>query len=184
MDTLAIIDWDNTLFPTSWYIFNKIQLKRNNIFDELDTHIVNFLSSLNCIIFIVTNAMMKWIDSSLLVLPKTAAFINKKIPIISAKESYSSITNNQYEWKKYAFKDIIKKVNNLKHVISIGDAEYEYNALVELQKHTTNVYLKTIRLIQNPDIRIVLDQLKVLMQSVNQYKNNNRHLDLVFHDKK
>lgn len=184
MSTIALIDWDDTLFPTSWVLNNNIPVKRSELFDKLDTTIYNFLTMLNCVIYIVTNAMLKWLDTSMAILPKTSLFIKNNAIIVSAKEQYFKITDDMNEWKKHAFKDITKNITNTQHIISIGDAEYEYNALICLNKHvSSDIFLKTIRLVQKPNINVLIDQLVTLTKTIHQYKNNKRHLDLVFKNK-
>lgn len=189
MTTITIIDWDDTLFPTSWVMLNKIPIKKNDIFDKLDKLIYNFLSTINGIIYIVTNAMIKWVQLSLSVLPKTADFINNNTSVISAKEKYEGQTRNIMDWKKFTFKEIANNhvLNNIKNIISIGDAEYEFVALTDLFYSNTNkkykTFLKTIRLIPKPNIDIICDQLVTLTSTIHGCINNNRHLDLIFRKK-
>ena len=152
LTNIFIIDWDDTLFPTSWVNKNKINLLNtdsiNNYklyFLELDKTISLFLESLDKIgdIYIVTNASIKWIKNCLSILNLTKnLIINKKIRIVSARDSYSQMNNSPTEWKILTFQDIIKdilikinrnfKPNTIFNIISLGDAVYEYMALINL----------------------------------------------------
>src|SRR5207253_2713422 len=102
---------------------------------------------------IVTNAMPSWINDSVSVLPKTAQIISS-VKILSARQLYQSEYNDMMEWKKHTFKQALnKEINNNKilNIISIGDADYEYRALIDLYNwnHSNKKILKSIRLIHN-----------------------------------
>ena len=92
------------------------------------------------------------------------------------------------DWKKLAFKQIFeeaysnKKINN---IISIGDAEYEYEALINLY-HTDHMdnkkyrLLKSVKFIRAPTRDILLDQIRVLQQASVKVCTIKKHLDLRF----
>ena len=54
----------------------------------------------------------------------------EKINIISARGNFQGIFPNMMDWKKEAFK--VAKSQKYINVISVGDAHYEYNALIGL----------------------------------------------------
>ena len=160
--TLIIIDWDDTLFPTTWITTNEINLKNNididkyaGYFAQVDQDLNNLLIKLiQCgTVIIVTNALLTWIKLSITILPKTSLILNR-IEVISARGDYQSKSSNPMDWKKFAFESIIqgmgKKINN---IISIGDANYEYVALMNLNnffqinKLDINYFLKNIKFI-------------------------------------
>ena len=147
--TLIILDWDDTLFPTTWITTNQINLKNHievqkhqKYFNDVDLDLFILLRKLlQCgTVIIVTNALLNWIQISTAILPRTLAIIDK-IKVISARGDYQSKSSNPMDWKKMAFKRILdessKKVNN---IISIGDAEYEYNALINLYDPDPKTY--------------------------------------------
>jgi len=89
------------------------------------------------------------------------------------------------DWKIMAFRDIIDdefKNSSLMNVISIGDAEYEYQALISLNKRkdVKKKYLKSIRFIRNPTHDILIDQLEVLSDAIPNVWKKYDHLDLRF----
>jgi hypothetical protein len=191
-DTLIIIDWDDTLFPTSWVMKNKINMNRPEIrtkykdfFLSLDRLLYMFLNK--CLTYgntiIITNAMPLWITNSSDVLKNTSYILNR-IPVISAREKYQNKTNNMMDWKKYTFKDEIDKLKNNKflNIISIGDAEYEYNALVDLNKSFPNLnkLLKSVKLLKNPNYETLLDEIDVLKNSLHYICQTKQHLDMNF----
>ena len=78
--TLIILDWDDTLFPTSWISKNNIEflsnenkdLLYNKFFYKLDIKLVNLFTKMNKCgkIIIITNALLNWIDMSISILPQ------------------------------------------------------------------------------------------------------------------
>jgi len=198
--TLIILDWDDTLFPTSWLTTNEINIKtikdNSNIMSYFNT-IDNELSILLKIlarcgkVIIVTNAMLNWISLSSGILPMTSKLLtlnkekSNKIEVISAREQYQVKSSNPMSWKTYAFDELLysayanKKINN---VVSIGDAEYEYNALINLYKNKNKDYklLKSVKFIKYPTRDVLLDQIKVLHQAAVKVCTEKKHLDLKF----
>lgn len=213
LTNIFIIDWDDTLFPTTWVNKNSIDMvKLNNnqqykiYFLELDRTISMLLESLNQVgdVWIVTNANINWIKSCLSGLELTRkTIINNKIRIVSARDSYSSNNNSPTEWKILTFQDImediINKVNNkikqntFINIISIGDAMYEYIALINLDNFIKSYMknkilsndkfkylLKNIKFIEKPDFDCVIDQMNVLYKNKDDIVNKLEFIDLKF----
>lgn len=191
-DSLVILDWDNTLFPTTW-----ISEKSANLNDDahrkiytvqlktLDIVLCELLKKIreNAKIIIVTNAMPIWIKISSSVLPKTHEIL-KNIRIVSARKEYQDKSNDIWDWKKLAF---IRESHlelsdcSFKNILSIGDAHYEYKALTELfHIHPDPKVLKTIKLMDEPDLNHLIDQLKVLNKGIEEIIHHPDHLDLKF----
>ena len=215
LTNIFIIDWDDTLYPTTWINKNSIDVTKSNLlqeyriyFLELDKTISTLLESLNQIgdIWIVTNANLGWIKSCLMGLELTRQIIIKKgIRIVSARDSYSSNSSSPTEWKILTFQDIMEdiinkinkrlKPNTYVNIISIGDAMYEYMALINLDnfiKSYTNklqstysnnefkYFLKNIKFIEKPTFDYVIDQMNVLDKNKNEIVNKFGFMDLKF----
>ena len=212
LTNIFIIDWDDTLFPTTWVNKNKIEFTNqesiNNYklyFLELDKTISTLLNSLNQAgdIYIVTNANIGWIKSCLSILNLTRnVIINNNIRIVSARDSYSQTNNSPTEWKILTFQDIIEdilnkinfKPNTIFNIISIGDAIYEYVALVNLDSYLKayinnkkkyincdfNYLLKSIKFIDKPEFDYIIDQLQVLQKNQHIIIDKLSFIDLKF----
>lgn len=193
--TLIILDWDDTLFPTTWITTNEINLKNNmdtdkyrGYFSRIDQDLYNLLYKLlQCgIVTIVTNALINWIKLSTTILPKTSELLNR-IKIISARGEYQSRSSNPMDWKKFAFESVIqgmtKKINN---IISVGDADYEYNALISLFDPNPSTYklLKSVKFIKYPTKEILIDQICVLERAAIKISTTKTHLDIKMNQKK
>jgi hypothetical protein len=200
--TLIILDWDDTLFPTTWVTSNDINIKNISSIDSKESkNIIDFFSKIDIEleyllktllkcghVAIITNAMLNWINISSGILPRTSKLLNlnkDNIDIISARGSYQDKSNDPMDWKKLAFAEIIKrnKFRKLNNIISIGDAEYEYKALINLhEKPNTKNYklLKSVRFVKYPSNHILLDQLCVMQKAAIKVCSSKTHLDLRF----
>ena len=180
MKSLIIYDWDDTLFPTSWYLNNlnmKLQLIDNSIYKLL------YKSLQISNIIIVTNAHLNWIYKIINYMPMTQQLIKQNIPIISTINNYSHIgLNNIDKLKTIVYNnDIIEFINNCNNIISIGDSECEYKALVSLgNKFYNKKKLKNIKLISKPTLNELLDEHQILLKEINNINNYNNHCDLIF----
>jgi hypothetical protein len=192
--TLIILDWDDTLFPTTWITTNEINLKNNietekyrGYFNQIDQDLYNLLKKLTMCgtVIIVTNALLSWIKLSTTILPKTSSIL-ESIKVISARGDYQSKSQNPMDWKKLAFESIIqtitKKINN---IISVGDAEYEYNALISLFDNNPKTYklLKSVKFIKYPTKEVLIDQIRVLERASIKIATSKTHLDIKFNQK-
>lgn len=187
--SLIILDWDDTLFPTNWVVHNEIDLRSDSnqylvYFHELDKILSKFLLKATRLgtVIIVTNALPDWVTLSSVVIPKTFK-IMKSIELISARQLYQNVCKSSIEWKTHAFRDIIDrefKKRSLSNVISIGDAEYEYQALISLNDIKTQhkKYLKSVKFMRYPSHDILIDQLGVLNNAIPQIWLKEQHLDL------
>lgn len=195
-NTIIIFDWDDTIFPTSWVVKNKIDLNDESVknkyivfFSQLDNLLYDLIiKALECgKIYIVTNAMVKWIHISADIIPNTKKLILNNTEILSAREIYGkTMPGDMFGWKRLIFIDIIKKYykdkeNEFQNIISIGDADYEFEATTNLwSKKSRNRTLKTIKFMTSPTFDSLMDQLHVLSSSMNNICTNTKHLDLRF----
>jgi hypothetical protein len=194
--TLIILDWDDTLFPTTWVNKNNIEImnKQYNeviyrkFFKNLDIALERlFRMLIKCgNVMIITNALLNWIDISSKVIPLTSDFIQRSntVKIISARGEYSDKYSDPNEWKRLAFKKHLNKLNkNINNIISVGDAEYEYNALIDLYSDDINTFrlLKTVKFIRNPNMHQLMDQIQILYNSISKICKETKFLDLELH---
>jgi len=192
--TLIILDWDDTLFPTTWVNKNNIEIMNkqyteliyNKFFKNLDIMLEKlFRMLIKCgNVMIITNALLNWIDISSKVIPLTTDFIQRSnfVQIISARGEFSNHNSDPNEWKRLAFKKHLNKLNkNINNIISVGDAEYEYNALINLYSDNILTFklLKSVKFIRNPNIYQLTEQIQILYESISKICKEPKFLDLV-----
>lgn len=187
--TLIIIDWDDTLFPSSWAVYNKINLnsesdkiKYSDEFQKLDFQLSQTISRISKYgkIIIITNALLDWIRLTLTVLPKTAKAL-ENIDIISAREKQQN-TNPLILWKTRTFLEVIKNNSGVNNIISLGDAEYEYKALINLFNDITipHKYLKSVKFIKSNNYQTAIEQIIFIRKEIKEICKKKRHIDLTF----
>lgn len=194
---ITIIDWDDTLFPTNWVTKNKVDMNNKEhinsyrvYFLELDKTISTFLNNLSkqSSIYIITNASITWIELCLKSLPKTYQIIQENnIEIISARDKNTSFNINPSEWKIYTFQDIFldsltNKNDIIYNIMSIGDAMYEYNALLvlgnKLNNRGINNNLKSIKLKDKPEFDIIIEQMILIDKNIDNIIKINDFIDI------
>jgi hypothetical protein len=192
-NTLIILDWDDTLFPSSWIITNKINLNKEEtrqkyivFFAELDRLLYKFIKKAMAHgkVIIVTNALPIWVKTSLHTLPNTQRLLTNT-KIVSARKLHQSETTEMMEWKKRTFKDEVSQElqsSDIINIISIGDGDYEYKALIDLYKwNNENIkLLKSVKLMSKPSYDVLIDQLDVVYKAIDRVCTSDHHLDLKF----
>jgi hypothetical protein len=185
-NTLIILDFDDSIFPTTWLIHNNIDLKNSymrnlyiSYFIELDNILYKLLNKLITLgdLLIITNALLEWVQLSSSILQKSKK-IMEKINIISARGQYQDKFKNVNDWKKEAFKEA--KSNKYINILSVGDNYYEYLALINLYNNDNKTLLKSIKFMNEPDHHVLIDQLNVLYDVIPKICNMTEHLDLKF----
>jgi hypothetical protein len=167
---------------------NDIEVRNRylDFFSELDTLIYNLLKKISeySKVIIVTNALPIWIKISSNVLPKTQ-YILKSIKVVSARKNYQKVNSDINEWKKLAFKDEVDlelDIKKIQNIVSIGDASYEYNALIDL--YNPNRLLKSMKFLEEPTHETLKDQIEVLNDNIVNIIKHKKHLDLIFKELK
>lgn len=163
MSTLILLDWDDTLFPTTWFEENR---KRYIKLKELDTKLSQLFEILCKYgkVIVVTNASMRWFKETASYLSITKKYFDSKIEVISARDRHGRRCLHPSEWKRRAFQRAINSSDNFSTVVSIGDSSYEYDALRYISiESKRNIAFKYIRLMEDPDISTLMDQLQVLI---------------------
>jgi hypothetical protein len=211
LTNIFIIDWDDTLFPTNWVTKNNIDITNSDsynkyklFFIELDNILSNVINSLNKLgnVFIVSNASLTWLKNCLAILPYTNKLVNAfGINIISARDNYfnNNLSINPektsiIDWKISCFQNVLVNVlnsiagkfneKNYLNIISIGDANYEYVALMNLNnffkinKLDINYLLKNIKFIEKPEFNIIIEQLAVLRKNIQTIVDKLHFVDL------
>jgi len=199
-NNIIIIDWDDTLYPTTWINKNKINftdkiIKENYMLflKDLDNSISNLLINLNrrSDIYIITNASISWINTCLISLPKTENTINNgNIRKISARDIYQSKYQAK-DWKILTFSNLIKDISNkvdnndILNIISLGDADYEYNALLNIDNLNIDnrFLLKSIKFITKPEYNYILDQIEFINENYNNIIDKFGFIDLIIDTK-
>lgn len=219
---LIIFDWDDTLFCTHWIrnLDDGLRFEncnRNGRLDLLEPRIVKeleqYYKSLSELlqlattlaqVVIVTNAESDWIKHCVTQYIKAIAPLIKDIPVISARDNFDDLTCSPDKWKLATFRKLITNdsisITKPFHVISIGDSNYERQALWTSVLQSTTSYMdmeefktcttiqsscvnpiyraKSIKLRQLPTLKIIIQQLDMLKDCLDYIVSYDDELDI------
>ena len=183
MENLILVDWDDTLFPTTWTQNTEINLNDvNDVIKELFLTLDNILNNMvirlldHGKIRIVSNGSRGWINSCMNVLPIFSQLVELGIiNIVSARDLFELDYPKEYTmWKTQAFKICVSEhlvgENVIRQIVSMGDSISEHNALMNLKdwfksgdinpdEDLENKILKSIIFKKDPELNEVIEQL-------------------------
>lgn len=183
--TLIIIDWDDTIMPTTQMVSAEyikddmevvdyamhLNLEKTMQFYERDVLKVckQLYDLCGSNMLIVTSAEEGWVQQSgRKFIRKVVDWLEKnKIRIISARKRYEKMFPNEPEkWKARTFlceaKRIFKGINDFT-LISIGDSEYEAIAAHVVNMAVETSFVKAIKLEEKPNVITLTDQLETIV---------------------
>jgi hypothetical protein len=152
-----LIDYDDTILPTTYLDENGVSLKT---YIRPDSELARHLADLDTVaeklllitishgeVMILTNATKSWVlESSAKFLPKTHRLI-LTIMVASARDEYSEIYEDASEWKKNYIVSNIPDIHLYTYIVNIGDSEYEREAVLHLKSlFPETVKVKSLRL--------------------------------------
>jgi hypothetical protein len=177
--TITILDWDDTLFPTTLVSSNmnwiddpksmpdKIKLE----FEILSVQIIYLITAAKTFgdVVIISNAAKEWLISSVILIPNVVEIL-RTVEIISTREYCQITSDDPQQWKTNTF---FKKIgyycesnpNTILNVVCIGDSIIEYEAIKSVEKYINNgdinniVYRKNIKFIDKPSIKSIIKQI-------------------------
>lgn len=191
-DVLVFIDFDNTLYPTSYVVKMKKQLtkiQKKQLDDKIYALLIKIIRLIGKI-YIVTSASSSWIFQCCQHLPKTFNLIrSNECELVSAREwrQIGEKDMNTKKWKCESFihiaeqyfqtvllknKDKKIKLTRDIHLISIGDGREEHEALEFLTscfRKSPFVHSKSIQIEKNCSPNDIITILNNLNNNVNRH---------------
>lgn len=180
------VDWDDTLFPTTWapYVYDQLQARAKpdhkptitapcqNEVAILERQVCFFLNTLKAIgrICIVTNASYGWVESCVqYVYPLLVGYIGSvQMPVVSAAALYAKQSNDMTQWKFLTFSALTTTTSCHGTLVSIGDSLHERHALQRLllECHPVTCTAVTWTLLENPTPELLRRQLPLVLQRI------------------
>jgi hypothetical protein len=180
--TLIILDWDDTLLPSTWLQQNQLQIvaespapneEQKAMLRKVARSAIKILLSAKQLgqVTIVTNAEKGWVELSCSkFLPEIFPLL-EGIKIFSARSTFEhSQPQNPIHWKRLAFR---KEINTFlqasspssevcrKNLISVGDSMSERTALLEATEGR-DCWRKSLKFIERPSPEHLMRQQKLL----------------------
>lgn len=145
-ETLLVLDYDNTLFPTKYFERNRrlifadvdsLPARFRRSLAKLDVQMAEFVedAARRCRVAVVTAASRQWIEfSSMKFMPKLAAAVHAlSIDVVCASEEYADIMEAYPQpfcyvaTKREAFRVLMARYMTHR-IVSIGDSSWERRA--------------------------------------------------------
>jgi hypothetical protein len=200
---LIIIDWDDTLNPSTWCLKNGVLTVRQSTQKELQSLrelsllVVNTLKKCmqHGLLVIVTNAEAGWVEaSSRTLLPDVYSLLGS-IPVISARSTFESLVRDAPSlWKAMTFSRVVSEWSEslgedlllgdeLPDVLSIGDAQHEREALFHIcAQHEVKFRSKSIKLMERPTIDDLKKQHLAIVDKLDAVTSSSSVVDICYYD--
>ena len=187
-NSLFIFDWDDTLFPTTFFI-NKKLLNEENISEEIlkpfyilekiIINIINFAINKGDV-YIITNSCIDWFRYSSSKYFPNLKNILKLIKTISSRDEQELYPGENKLWKEKTFLDLRREINNnlVTNIICLGDSVVELEAGKLLGSKFDESFIKTIKFKENPEIEDLIKQLNLINDKINYIYSKAKNLSI------
>mmetsp|Transcript_21142 Transcript_21142/g.66122 ORF Transcript_21142/g.66122 Transcript_21142/m.66122 type:complete len:263 (+) Transcript_21142:100-888(+) len=194
-DTILILDWDNTMLPTTWLEEQGLGLDEQSILSEEQVNLLEamaeharqtlHIAKTHGKVVLVTNAEHGWVELS------CQKFMPRLLPslqgvkILSARTTYERQGVAQpAEWKYLAFASEIDGFCELfgserqKNIISIGDSPHERWALIRVAERIPNSRAKALKFMERPDLGQLVQEHQIISDCLSDIVRYDGSLDL------
>jgi hypothetical protein len=188
--TVIIFDWDDTLLCTSYLnrlgnaYLPRAVLNDLEAIQQAGKMLLELAVSLGPT-FVITNATEGWVqDSAAAWIPEVFdALQNQKVRVISARTNHETQYPGEVgKWKVEAFLEVQRELNSqtITNLISLGDSNFEMDAVHIMRKEFTEALVKTIKFHENPFPCHLRQQLQLLTQHFERIVETGRSLRVNF----
>jgi len=184
--TVIIFDWDDTLLCTSFLNMRQEQqmppaVERHVRGIEAASIRLLELSLKLGHTFIITNAMNGWVEYSAAKYIPDILPLLQKMRVISARGRYEAQYPGEVsKWKVAAFLEVQRQLDSqiITNLISLGDSNFEMDAVHIMGKEFSQALIKTIKFRDNPSPEELLKQLELVAQKFERIVENARNLKI------
>jgi hypothetical protein len=187
--TLIILDWDDTVLPTTYLAMcgyradgpdpDEALATRLHAYSEHALALLGGLLNLGHVV-ICTNAESGWIELTCKkFLPQLESLVGTLEKISARSEFEPKGITNPFDWKKHAFSGILQRYGRL-NVLSVGDSTHERSAVLHGWQHLGDprAMCKSLKLLERPDLDCLRLQHVVALTVINHVVSYAGHLDL------
>lgn len=168
--SLIIFDWDDTLMYTSFLLHGmqrKVSEATNRQLENIEKAARNLLETALGLghTFIITNAQKGWVEDCVERYMPSLKDVLQKVPIISARSTQEAYSPNLSHWKKRAFLEVGRQLNKemITNLVSIGDSNYEMEAVHLLGQEFSRSLVKTVKLQESPTPEELMKELDLIV---------------------
>ena len=177
---IFILDWDDTLFSTSFFINkNKIlTVEEQNSFEKLGESVTKFinLSKSFGTVFIITNSTKKWLYKTAFNYLKLKENLFDGVYIISAREKFNDKIVPKFMWKGLIFKQLNKFFEFCDSIVCISDSINDINEGKKIKTIFKNINLSTIKFIDKPSPSQNKKEIDLIIENFHNILNSNYNM--------
>ena len=191
-NNIILLDWDDTILPTSWLVSEcgiaidsihppeLTDIFYNRMLCRHDVFVCNFFDTLLDVtsadnIHILTNSVHGWVkESAKMYLPLTNEYIDKfKITATRMSGDEPILQCMKYDTIVKLFGNLLDPSNaeSTKNIIAIGDSFDEINSINRFTDGELNIITKTIKLRPTPTVTQLMDELNFIKMGFNHIYN-------------
>lgn len=194
-ETVTVLDWDDTLLPSSWLAsngyrldtqrqvpsFHRSQLKR---LARAATRLCEAALKQGPVL-VITNAERGWVELSAQKFMPGVLDVLKRMTVISARSSHEdSFPDNPLQWKFQAFSEKLpgafERRRAPRNTISFGDSHIEREVVKAVARtFSPDTYTKSIKLAECPSIEQLTRQVRLCAQCYDEIWGYAGDLDLM-----
>lgn len=184
--TVIVFDWDDTLLCTSYLS----QCAGQPLLPSVEQQLRAIESTAKRLLemavrlghtFIITNAMEGWVeDSSARYVPGLLPVLQKS-RVISARSRWEvQYPDEVHQWKMNTFLEVQRQLDSqiITNLNSIGDSDFEMDAIHVMGKEFAQAFVKTVKLKPNPSPADLLKQLELVEMKFEQIVLNARNMSI------
>lgn len=184
--TVIIFDWDDTLLCTSFLNFRQDQSPQ----PVVERYLKGIEKAAGRLLeqslrlgrtFIITNAMTGWVEYSAAKYVPGLLPILQQVRVISARGNWEAQYPGEVsQWKIQAFLEVQRQLDSqiITNLISLGDSNFEMDAVHVMGKEFAQAMIKTIKFRDNPSPEELLKQLELVAQKFEKIALNARNLKI------
>lgn len=174
--TVIIFDWDDTLMYTSFLLHGRggsmssatTQYQLQKI-EKAASDLLHTALELGHT-FIITNAQEGWVEDCVHRYMPSLKQVLQKVRIISARSSHEAECPHLSQWKKRAFLELGRQMDKqtITNLVSVGDANYEMEAVHVLGQEFSRSLIKTVKLQESPTPEELMKELDLVVPKFKQ----------------
>lgn len=184
--TVIIFDWDDTLLCTSFLNFRQDSSPQpvvERYLKGIEKAAIKLLEQALRLgrTFIITNAMTGWVEYSAAKYVPGLLPVLQRVRVVSARGNFEAQYPGEVsQWKIQAFLEVKRELDSqiITNLISLGDSNFEMDAVHVMGKEFEQAMIKTIKFRDNPSPEELLKQLELVAQKFEKIALNARNLKI------
>mmetsp|Transcript_62553 Transcript_62553/g.183408 ORF Transcript_62553/g.183408 Transcript_62553/m.183408 type:complete len:225 (-) Transcript_62553:12-686(-) len=193
-ETVIILDWDDTVLPSSWVQEQGLRVDADSQPTALQAEHLDELARLASgtitlakqfgTVVLVTNAERGWIEMSCAKFLPSLAPMLESVKLLSARSEYERHNlTSPFEWKLRAFDNEIRRIlgadpHRRRNVLSFGDSSHEREAVIHATVNMLNCRTKALKFLDRPGVQQLHRQHQLVAQCLHQLVHHDGNLDL------